>query len=149
MADDLAISEKFSDDGFIYKEIECIDYDEALHRVGGFGVYQSIIFMAFSIFSVYGDQFIYNFIYLTNPHKEECSKDGVTWVECTREDVCTPNDLLRRPNVGHKDYIYALTADMEEMNCWSSSSIAFMCQLWFIGYFAKVVFTPLFEKYGH
>ena len=52
---ELAISEKFSEDGFVQNDVECIEYDEALRRIGGFGGYQILLFWAASIFSIYGD----------------------------------------------------------------------------------------------
>ena len=68
---DLALSEKKSVDSLI-SDHEYIDYDEALHRAGGFGAYQVIMFMALSILSVYGDTIIFNFVYLTSPYKQNC-----------------------------------------------------------------------------
>jgi hypothetical protein len=34
------------------------------------------------------------------------------------------------------------------MNCWSSTKTAFMGQMWFIGFCAKIIIAPLLEKYG-
>ena len=48
-----------------------------------------------------------------------------------------------------KDYIYALTGAHPDMNCWSDTSIAFIGQLWFIGFLTKVPIVPLQERYGY
>ena len=50
-------------------EPEVIDYDEALRRAGGFGAYQALLFFAVSLFNIYGDQIIFNFVYLSSPYK--------------------------------------------------------------------------------
>jgi hypothetical protein len=52
---ELAISEKFSDDGFMTSTTECIEFDEAIRRIGGFGPYQAILFLAVSVIAIYGD----------------------------------------------------------------------------------------------
>lgn len=57
--------------------------------------------------------------------------------------------FLTQPITSDKDYIYGLTAALPDMNCWSDTSVAFMGQLWFIGFLTKVLGTPLQEKYGH
>jgi hypothetical protein len=36
------------------KKVECITYDEALGRAGGFGLYQKIIFFTVSMLANYG-----------------------------------------------------------------------------------------------
>jgi hypothetical protein len=43
---ELAISEKFSEDGFMEQVKESIEFDEAIRRVGGFGAYQFLLFWA-------------------------------------------------------------------------------------------------------
>lgn len=35
------------------------------------------------------------------------------------------------------------------MNCWSSTKLALIGQMWFIGFCAKIVLAPLLDKYGH
>jgi len=42
-----------------------------------------------------------------------------------------------------------MTGASPEVNCWSETSIAFMGQLWFIGFLVKILATPLLEKYGY
>jgi len=67
-------------------EVDVIDYDEALRRAGGFGIYQAILFWASSTFAVYGDQLIHNFVYLTSTYKLLCQFSGETnFKECSRE----------------------------------------------------------------
>lgn len=56
---------------------------------------------------------------------------------------------MTRPNTEDKNFIYGLTGDFEEMNCWSDTKTAFMAQMWFFGYLAKVLAAPLLERYGH
>ena len=53
----------------LMSEPEIIDYDEALRRAGGFGAYQVLLFFAVSLFNIYGDQIIFNFVYLSSPYK--------------------------------------------------------------------------------
>lgn len=57
-------------------DIEIINYEEALERAGGFGAYQVLLFGALSIFNAYGDQIIFNFVYLTSPQKQLCKYPG-------------------------------------------------------------------------
>jgi hypothetical protein len=66
--------------------------------------------------------------------------------ECTREEICQG---MGTPMTDHKDYIYGLTSRNLAMNCWPETQIAFLGQLWFIGFLVKILAAPLLEKYGH
>ena len=116
-------------------EQELIEFDEALMRAGGFGLYQVLMFWACSIFFVYGDQIIFNFVYLTAPYKQMCQYPGEeNFKVCSKEEICQNPQLLIRPNTEDKNYIYALSVDFQELNCWPDTSTAFMCQMWFFGF---------------
>jgi hypothetical protein len=52
-----------------------------------------------------------------------------------------------QPDVHHKDYINGFMAQMD-MVCYSKQSIAFMAQLYFIGFSSRIVFMPLPQKLG-
>ena len=70
-------------------DAEIIDYEEALRRAGGFGAYQALMFLVLSIFNVYGDQIIFNMVYLTGPYKQLCKFPGEeSFVDCTQEEFC-------------------------------------------------------------
>jgi hypothetical protein len=63
--------------------------DTAIQRSGGFGVYQGIVFITIAIFKVFGDQIIFNFVYLTRRHLMQCQYPGEDgWKACTKEEVC-------------------------------------------------------------
>jgi hypothetical protein len=127
--------------------------DDAIIRSGGFGPYQWLIYLLIANFKVFGDQLIFNFVYFIARHKMICLHPGATdYKTCTRDEVChykTIPGLIARPDTGNKNYIYGLTADYEDMNCWSDHKIAFMAQCWFIGFIVKWAFMPCLEKYGH
>jgi hypothetical protein len=129
-AKDLETSEYFTADIFIpnFEGFEYIDYDEALLRAGGFGVYQVIMFLAISIFSVYGDCIIFNFVYFTSPFKQNCKSLGEeNFHECSRTEFCANRlnpGFMTQPHTEDKDYIYAMTGANLDMNCWSDTSIA-------------------------
>jgi hypothetical protein len=89
-----------------------IDYETALSHSGGFGAYQAIMLLALSIFNIYGDVIIFNFVYLTSPFKFKCEGGQ----ECTQQLICENSG---QPNTEDKDYIYGFTAATPEMNCWS------------------------------
>ena len=61
-------SEKTSENKSM-REAEIIDYDEALRRAGGFGAYQALLFFAMPLFNIYGDQIIFNIVYLSTTYK--------------------------------------------------------------------------------
>jgi hypothetical protein len=109
--------------------------------------------LSLGIFSIYGDCIIFNFVYMTSPFKQNCKYLGEeTYRECTQEEVCANilnPEFLTQPKVSDKDYIFAMTGASPEVNCWSETSIAFMGQLWFIGFLVKILATPLLEKYGY
>jgi hypothetical protein len=42
-----------------------------------------------------------------------------------------------------------MSADYEDMNCWSDKKVAFMVQMWFFGFIAKIFAAPLLETFGH
>ena len=111
------------------------------------------MFFALSVFSIYGDTITFNFIYLSNPHKNLCQYPGEeSFSECSQEEFCdnylTPG-FLTKPKSSDKDYIYGLTGAYPEINCWTDISIAFMGQLWFTGFLLKLGATPLLEKIGY
>jgi hypothetical protein len=147
------VKQEISTDNIITQEVEVIDYDEAIIRAGGFGIYQVLLFWATATLGVYGDQIIYNFVYVSNPYKQLCQYPGEdTFKVCTREEICLHRGnpgFMTRPNTQDKNYIYALTGDFEEMNCWTDSKTAFLAQMWFFGFLAKVLAAPLLERYGH
>jgi hypothetical protein len=111
------------------------------------------MFFALSIFNIYGDQIIFNFVYLSSPHKNLCKYPGEeTFSECTQEEFCenyTTPGFLTKPLISDKDYIFGLTGAYPEINCLPETSIAFMGQLWFTGFLMKLPATPLQEKMGH
>ena len=83
---DVCIAKEVLTETLNHEEVDVIDYDEALRRAGGFGIYQAILFWASSTFAVYGDQLIHNFVYLTSTYKLLCQFSGETnFKECSRE----------------------------------------------------------------
>ena len=132
---------------------ESIDYDEAIRRAGGVGAYQIFMLLAYGILSIYGDALIIGFVYMTSTHKLNCKYEGENlFRECTKEEVCANflnPEFVTQPITTDKDYIYSLTGLSHEVNCWSETAIAFLGQLWFMGFLSKILATPLLEKFGY
>jgi hypothetical protein len=63
---------------------EIITYDEALTRAGGFGYYQMIVYVTATFLALHGNQIIYNFVFLSSEHKQQCLVDG-QWEPCDAE----------------------------------------------------------------
>ena len=102
---------------------------------------------------IYGDCIIFCFVYLTSPFKQNCKYAGEDlFRECTQEEICANiqnPEFITQPIVNDKDYIFSLTGASQVVNCWSPTQIAFLGQLWFVGFLAKMFATPLLENYGY
>ena len=54
-------------------DYELLTYEEAIEKAGGFGTYQSILFVVSAILCSYGSQQTYNIGLLTNALDYECA----------------------------------------------------------------------------
>ena len=64
------------------------------------------------------------------------------------EEICDPDFTGEYwPETSHKDYIKGFMEQMD-MVCWSKSKIAFMAQIYFVGFSARIMLLPLGEKIG-
>ena len=109
--------------------------------------------LSLGIFSIYGDVIIFCFVYLTSPFKQNCKYQGEEiFRECTQEEICANvlnPEFMTQPVTENKDYIFAMSGASHVVNCWSDTSVAFLGQLWFVGFLAKILATPLLENYGY
>ena len=84
--------------------------------------------------SVYGQQLIYNFGFLTNPvvGSSNFCEDGILTLD-----------------ESHKDFIKGLSVANPEINCWSEYQLAFMAQFFLIGFAFKILVSVFPENYGY
>ena len=83
-----------------------MQYDDAIDKAGGLGIYQGLLLVLNAFINNYGCLLIYNFGFMTATPKFLCVNDkGDDIFKCTRDEICKEGKIFYKIDSQDPSYI--------------------------------------------